>query len=83
MKVLIQTKEGHKTYSMKPKQAKEMVKRIKSEMKQHTIVAVEKGSVMELRKDTFDTATEMLDVKKSWIKKGYVVYSTNLNVKGV
>lgn len=83
MKVLIQTKDGHKAYSMKPKKAKELVKAIKSEMKQHTIIAVEKGSTMELRKDTFDTAAEMLAVKQSWIKKGYVVYSTNINFNGV
>jgi diphthamide synthase subunit DPH2 len=83
MQVIIKTKEGHKAYSMKPKKAKELVKTIKSEMKNHTIIAVEKGSTLELRKDTFDTAAEMLAVKQSWIKKGYKVYSTNLNFKGV
>ncbi|OCN03584.1 hypothetical protein A4S06_05330 [Erysipelotrichaceae bacterium MTC7] len=77
MIVNVPSKNGEvRSYNMKPKKAKETVQMIREAHKgQNMIIALEKGSVMELRNDKYDTAIEVLDAVKDWIKKGYKVYS--------
>ncbi|MFV0382334.1 MAG: hypothetical protein ACK5KR_08995 [Breznakia sp.] len=82
MTVLIQTNEVTKAYQMKPRKAKEIVKNIKSKFKgKNVILAIEKGSTMELRRDEYTTTNELLKATKEWIANGYKVYSSTNYLK--
>lgn len=63
-------------YVMPRKKAMDVMKIAKEHNKgKNVIVGLAKGHVIECRLDEYDSAQELLDASKEWIKQGYKVYS--------
>lgn len=66
----------NKAYRMTYQKAKKMIDMLKKEHKgNNMILAIGIDNVIELRKDRFSCAYDLLTATQEWIKKGYKVYS--------
>lgn len=73
---LVTVSINDKIYRMQFNQAKEMINMLKKEHKgKNVILAIGKESHIEMRKDTYSCAYDLLTATQEWLKKGYKVYS--------
>lgn len=73
---LVMVLVNDRAYRMPLNKAMEMIDMLKKEHKgKNMILALRKDSLIEMRKDVFTNAYDVLKVTQEWLKKGYKVYS--------
>lgn len=66
------------SYSVGKQMKKTLLSSAKDSLKgKHAIYAIQKGNIIDFRKDIYKDSKELLKAIKEWDSKGFKVYSTN------